>query len=573
MNSAVPNRVRHGEGRLPNLLEVALSPRYERPQIIIVFSRYKGFSHLKSEGSNNLLRNSANRVLTPATLGCQRPSRFLTAFCCLWRDHGIARFWNRAPPGRLSVLYSARLRVARRFHPTLKNLAAFETLFTAEDLMDAGKSMVKFLHIADIHLGIRRYRSEDRARDFFFAWRDCIERYALAERVSFVLIAGDFFDARKVEPQAMNQAMYCLSALREAGIPVVAIEGNHDCHESENKFSWLRSLSQWGFIKLLEPIYIDGAVSLIPWDDKKREGSFIDIDGVRIFGSVWYGSTVGQSLPALIDQLREHHSPGHFNVMMLHTDVEGQLNRPIPALPVAEINKLRSYIDYLALGHTHKNFEIEGWVYNPGSLEACSVDEYANVRGAYLVEIAEGKHTARLVRDYHQRPVLRLSFDVSGFATPEELHDNLFAQLRREVTPHTAAETDAESQGEAPVIEFTLRGQLGFKSSLLEINLLREEIKNEFNPLLVMIKNQTAPVEYAVAAGLSESVSRAERERRVIEDLITRDSRFRDHAQALAALVIEAKRLALTGEPPSRIVEVIERKVAETQSSKAANAQ
>jgi len=445
--------------------------------------------------------------------------------------------------------------------------------------------MVKFLHIADIHLGIRRYRSEDRARDFFYAWRDCIERYALAEDVSFVLIAGDFFDARKVEPQAMNQAMYCLSRLREAGIPVIAIEGNHDCHESENKFSWLRSLSQWGYIKLLEPVYDDGAVNLVLWDDQQRKGSYIDIDGVRIFGSVWYGSTIGKSLPALIEQLREHHSPRHFTVMMLHTDVEGQINRPIPALPVAEINKLKSYVDYLALGHTHKNFEIDGWVYNPGSLEACSVDEYANVRGAYMVEISDGKHTARLVRDYHQRPVLRLSFDVSGYPTPEELREALFSQLRLEVTPHNPynavaeagveaeADAEAEAAGEAPVIELTLRGRLGFKSSLLEINRLREEIKKEFNPLLVMMKNQTVPVEYAVAAGLSEGVSRAERERRVIEDLIARDSRFRDQAQALAALVIEAKRLALSDEPPPRIVEMIERKIAETQSSKAANAQ
>jgi DNA repair exonuclease SbcCD nuclease subunit len=267
--------------------------------------------------------------------------------------------------------------------------------------------------------------------------------------------------------------------------------------------------------------------------------------------------------------------------MMLHTDVEGQINRPIPALPVAEINKLRSYVDYLALGHTHKNFEIDGWVYNPGSLEACSVDEYANVRGAYLVEVSDGKHTARLVRDYHQRPVLRLSFDVSDCPTPEELRETLFSQLRREVTPHnpydTMADTGtsigAQAAGEAPVIELTLRGRLGFKSSLLEINRLREEIKKEFNPLLVMMKNQTVPVEYAVAAGLSEGVPRAERERRVIEDLIARDSRFRDQAQALAALVIEAKRLALTDEPPPRIVEMIERKIAETQSSKAANAQ
>ncbi|HEX5082574.1 MAG TPA: exonuclease SbcCD subunit D [Blastocatellia bacterium] len=428
--------------------------------------------------------------------------------------------------------------------------------------------MVKFLHIADIHLGIRRYRSEDRARDFFYAWRDCIERYALDEKVSFVLIAGDFFDARKVEPQAMNQAMYCLSRLREAKIPVIAIEGNHDCHETESKFSWLRSLSQWGYIKLLEPVYNDGEVNLAPWDEKNHVGSYIDIDGVRVFGSIWYGSTIGKALPALIDQLREHRSPSHFNVMMLHTDVEGQLNRPIPALPVAEINKLRSYVDYLALGHTHKNFEIDGWVYNPGSLEACSVDEYANVRGAYLVEVVDGSHTAHLVRDYHQRPVLRMNFDVGGYTTPEELHETLFTRLRSEVTPH-----DPSEGGEAPVIELTLRGRLGFKSSLLEINRLREDIRKEFKPLLVMMKNQTVPVEYAVAAGLSEGVSRAERERRVIEDLISRDSRYRDQAQSLAALVIEAKRLALADEAPSRIIEMIEGKIGETQSSKAANAQ
>jgi DNA repair exonuclease SbcCD nuclease subunit len=439
---------------------------------------------------------------------------------------------------------------------------------TAEDPVASKNLMVKFLHIADIHLGIRRYRSEDRARDFFYAWRDCIERYALAEQVSFVLIAGDFFDARKVEPQAMNQAMYCLTALRDAGIPVIAIEGNHDCHESENNFSWLRSLSQWGFIKLLEPIHDETGVRLEPWDEKKRSGSFIDIDGVRIFGSIWYGSSVRHSLPSLIDQLRDRHDPGRFNVMMLHTDVEGQLNRPIPALPVAEINKLKSYINYLALGHTHKNFEIDGWVYNPGSLEACSVDEYANVRGAYLVEVEGGAHSARLVRDYHQRPVLRLSADLSECVTPEEAREKLFAQLRAEMTPHDPTATDAE----APVIELTLRGRLGFKSSLLEINQLREQIRNEFHPLLVMMKNQTVPVEYAVAAGMSEHVTRAERERRVIEDLISRDARFRDSASSMAGLVIEAKRMALAEESPANIVELIERRVNEAQSSKAANA-
>lgn len=423
--------------------------------------------------------------------------------------------------------------------------------------------MIKFLHIADIHLGIRRYKSEERAQDFFHAWRDCIERYALAEKVSFVLIAGDFFDARKVEPQAMNQAMFCLKRLQEAKIPVVVIEGNHDSHEVGTKFSWLRSMSRWGYIKLLEPFYEDGSARLDAWNEEQGRGSYIDIGEVRIFGSIWYGSTVTQSLTALVDLLRDHHDPERFNIMMLHTDIEGHVNHPSPPLPVAKLNELKTYIDYLALGHTHKNFEIDDWAYNPGSLEACSVDEYANQRGAYVVEVEGKQHTARLVQDYHQRPVIRIGFDVDGKATPEEFNEALFTQLRQELTPHETCEASPLP----PVIELALRGQLGFKNSLLELNRIRDEIRKEFKPLLVMVRNQTVPVEYAVAAGLSENISRGERERRVIEDLISRDARFRDHATDFASLILEAKRLALGAETPASIVEMIEGRLAEQQSS------
>lgn len=413
--------------------------------------------------------------------------------------------------------------------------------------------MIRFLHIADVHLGIRRYQSEDRARDFFFAWRSCIENYALKEKVSFVLIAGDFFDARRVEPQAMNHAMYCLAKLKEAGIPVVVIEGNHDQHESGNKFSWLRSLSQWGFVRLLEPVYDESGTHFVPWRDEAREGSYTDIDGVRIFGSNWYGATANQMLPILVDELRSRRDPQRFNIMMLHTDVEGQISRPIPALSVAKLNELRGLADYLALGHTHKNFEIDGWIYNPGSLEACTVDEFTNRRGAYLVELEGGVHRAKLVEDYYRRPIIRRQFDVAGQSTPEELDAALFAHLHGDLTPHDPDQTDAP----APVIEIALRGQLGFKSSMLELNRIRDRVQEEFNAMLVVMNNQTVPVEYAVAVGLNEHVTRAERERRVIEDLISRDARFKDRAIEMGGLVLETKRLALDDADPAQITDLI----------------
>ena len=114
--------------------------------------------------------------------------------------------------------------------------------------------MAKFLHIADVHLGIKRYNLPDRTSDFFRAWSEVIERYAIARRVDFVMIVGDLFDRRQVEPQAANHAMAMLIRLANERIPVVVIEGNHDQHESTSKFSWLRSFAQWGFIHLLEPV-------------------------------------------------------------------------------------------------------------------------------------------------------------------------------------------------------------------------------------------------------------------------------------------------------------------------------
>ena len=79
--------------------------------------------------------------------------------------------------------------------------------------------------------------------------------------------------------------------------------------------------------------------------------------------------------------------------------------------------------------------------------------------------------------------------------------------------------------------------------------------------MLAMVRNQTVPVEYAVAAGLSEHISRGERERRVIEDLISRDTRFRHQSLILAGLILEAKRLALDDENPARISQLIEERL------------
>ena len=418
--------------------------------------------------------------------------------------------------------------------------------------------MIRFLHIADVHLGCRRYNLEERPQDFFRAWNDVIVRHVLPAKLDFVLIAGDFFNSRKVDPQTMNHAMIGLQALRDAAVPVVAIEGNHDQHDAVSNFSWMRSLSQWGFLKLLEPARDEeGRMELVPWDEEERSGSYIDIAGARIFGSHWYGTSANAATTILSDAIRRARAEGLFNILMLHTDVEGQINRPIPALTVERLKELRSLVDYVALGHTHKRFEVEGWAFNPGSLEACTIDEYREERGFYLVTVDdEHRIEAQHVRDYVQRPFQRLSFDVSGAIDAEAVHEGVMEKVRREAHLY-----DPESDGPAPIIEISLKGHLGFKNSLLDISRMREEARTHTGALHVMVRNQSVPVEYAVAADLDADTSRPLRERRIIEDLIARDTRYRDRAPEMATLDLEAKRLALSDESPAKILDLIEQKL------------
>src|SRR5919202_486648 len=425
--------------------------------------------------------------------------------------------------------------------------------------------MIKFLHMSDVHLGCRRYNLEERTKDFFRSWHDVITNHALPAEVDFVLIAGDFFDRRNIAPQTMNHALAGLQLLKAAGVPVVAIEGNHDRHEPVTDYSWMRSFSQAGFLVLLEPARVEeeegeGASlpwEMMPWDEESRAGSYIDIKGARIFGSHWYGTSADAAVGVLSEALRRARGEGLFQILMLHTDVEGQLNRPIPALSVEKLKELRPLVDYVALGHTHKRFELEGWAFNPGSLEACSIDEYREERGLYLVEVGDDRQIkATFVNDYVQRPFQRLTFDVSGAEDPEAVHAGVLETVRREARAH-----DPASGGPAPIIEIALRGHLGFKNSLLNLNRMRDEAQALTNALHVMMRNQSVPVEYAVAAGLDADTTRAERERRIIADLIARDTRFRDRATEMAELVLEAKRRALGDEPPESILELIEQKI------------
>ena len=172
---------------------------------------------------------------------------------------------------------------------------------------------MRFMHLADAHLGYRQYHSDERARDFARAFRQMSET-AIAERCELVLIAGDLFHGLAMDPRTFLQAVGALEPLRDDGIDVVAIAGNHDRARTSHGLTWLHALQELGLLRLLEIGIEDGELSL--------EKAIYETDDIRVIGFPY----VAAALPQLLNQLRDYLSMGmlpKFTVLMLHAGLEG----------------------------------------------------------------------------------------------------------------------------------------------------------------------------------------------------------------------------------------------------------
>ena len=404
------------------------------------------------------------------------------------------------------------------------------------------------LHCADVHLGYQQYNSPERYNDFACAFRDLVQD-ALARQVRYVLLAGDLFHKRTIDPRTLYQASRLLRPLKEAGIPVFAVEGNHERPHYHDAYSWIDYLSDTGSLVALSTHYEDGQLTLAPWDDDAKRGAYVDLpEGIRIIGVKYYGATtprVIRDLAAALDRM-----PGErpaYTVLMLHAGLQGILDSYSATLQRSDLDMLRPHVDYVALGHIHKPFSQDGWIYNPGSLETNSVAETEwEERGYLCVSISPGSsppHTVAAVRS-QRREFLRLSFAVDSCETPSALYASLEAMLRREAKLRAV-------EGR-PVAELRLVGILPFDRLELDTVRIERLLQSTFRPVVCLVRDLTAPNVFEIRT--TETMTRTDLERHVLSELFERDMRRRTGSERWAELALRLKGMALSTTPPEEIV-------------------
>lgn len=395
---------------------------------------------------------------------------------------------------------------------------------------------MRFLHVADLHLGYNQYHSEERGMDFARAFlRVC--RDAVEKECDLVLIAGDLFHGRTMDPRTLLQAIGALTLLRDAHIRVLAITGNHDRAWRSDGLNWLYALEELGYLVLLDVTIQKGQVCL--------SGSSIETAQERVIGIPYLGMALSHVLPQLVDGLAL--MPRKFTVLMLHAGIEGVLPHFAGALTMEDLEPLRPYVDYVALGHIHKPFERDCWVYNPGSLETVAIDEAQwEDRGYLMVDVSNGKAQVERVPT-ERRGFAQVTLGVDTFSNPEALYSFHAA------TAQDHAVVRAQEIGHEPVVEFRLQGRLHFDRASLDIARIEQIIEDIYHPLLVRIRDLTESAESDIA--VSENLSRVELERHVVRGLVERDAIRERHAESWTDLVLELRDLALRKAAPETVIE------------------
>ncbi|MUW15136.1 exonuclease SbcCD subunit D [Halorubrum sp. CBA1125] len=102
--------------------------------------------------------------------------------------------------------------------------------------------MTRVIHTGDTHVGYAQYHSAVRRRDFLDAF-DAVVDDAVDEGVDAVVHAGDLFHDRRPELADLMGTISVLRRLDDAGIPFLAVVGNH---ESTRGGQWLDLFERLG---------------------------------------------------------------------------------------------------------------------------------------------------------------------------------------------------------------------------------------------------------------------------------------------------------------------------------------
>ena len=276
--------------------------------------------------------------------------------------------------------------------------------------------MFKFIHAADIHLdsplwGLERYEGAP-VEEIRGATRRSLENLvslAIGERVDFVLIAGDLYDG---EWKDYNTALFLakeFARLREEGIKVFAVTGNHDAAS-----------------QITRSLRVPDNVTLFPV--KKPETIHLDSLGVAIHGRSFAQRIVTDDLSATYPTRCPAISTSEFCTQPL-PDVKG-MRRMRPAVSKHWSRETTTIGRSVMSTRGRCSAKTPGSVF-PGNTQGRHIRE-RGPKGCTLVTVEDDRSVTVEHRDLHVLEWALCHVDAEGAGSPEEIVERTRGLIEQE---------------------------------------------------------------------------------------------------------------------------------------------
>jgi len=270
---------------------------------------------------------------------------------------------------------------------------------------------VRLLHFADLHLGVDNYGRlnpttgvHSRLADFAHTLAFVFDT-ALEENVHLVVFSGDVYKTASPSPTAQREFARQLSRLREAGIPIVLIVGNHD---SPAAFGRATSVDIFQALdlpdthivrapRLLHLTTPGGAVQIagLPWPSRHYLRAR---EEYREVGQEEMTSHIQQICEARINEFARELANDTPAVLAAHITAaeavySGSERTAIIGRDPALLSSALAHpaFDYVALGHIHRHQDLNRGqqppVVYPGSVERIDFGEEGDDKGFCLVDL------------------------------------------------------------------------------------------------------------------------------------------------------------------------------------------
>jgi DNA repair exonuclease SbcCD nuclease subunit len=326
------------------------------------------------------------------------------------------------------------------------------------------KTQLRFVHLSDSHLGYRQYGLKQRLTDWSRATEEIVN-YAIKNKVDFVLHSGDLFNSNLVDHTTLIHAIKILSPLKQAQIPFFVIDGNHDRRKGSQSDTANNVLQYLELVDYLGP------------EGDNLENAIRQVGDTNIIGLGYHGIYLRSKIENFFNQM-----PDAPNIILLHAAVEHHVAEGPPDISLSELEILRPKAAYLALGHAHNKFQINDWIFNPGSPEYYRFTDQEYNRVFYDVVLEDGVAEVSEVEVRSARHMVSLNVEL---ASSDQATEKTLELLDRENSDNQLADS---------LVRVVFGGQAPPNLSLAES---KAAIEVRYSPLYCLIIDNTASDEGA----------------------------------------------------------------------------